>query len=286
MRYTAVVSRASLVAGIAFMFSTSAWAAGGISAGGVGSGGIVAGIGGAIGGVTGSVNGALGGSAAGGGVSGSAAGALSGSAAGGVASASASAGGVIPGANSGGAGSGAGPSTGSGAVRVGGPIGAFDGPSGLSATSGRDEFGGTNPSGAWASLPGLDPNVMGAPLPGAASLTKNNRPSARKKEARSGTETTPDGPGVEVAAQQRPGDSALSLTDAMVDTSKERAQGTKTARLGRIRKVRKARYSTYSRRPRAHGQLVLSRPRGFGIYDAEGNLRTRLVPAKSGMISQ
>jgi hypothetical protein len=31
--------------------------------------------------------------------------------------------------------------------------------------------------------------------------------------------------------------------------------------------------------------LVLSRLRGFGIYDAEGNLRTRLVPANSGIIS-
>jgi len=49
------------------------------------------------------------------------------------------------------------------------PIGALDGPNGLSATSGRSPFGNTKASSAWLSLPAFDPNLPGM-VPAASSL--------------------------------------------------------------------------------------------------------------------
>jgi hypothetical protein len=57
------------------------------------------------------------------------------------------------------------------------PIGASDGPSGLSASSGRNPFGTSRASSAWASLPAMDPNLPGIVAPGLPSLAKSG-PSA------------------------------------------------------------------------------------------------------------
>src|SRR5262245_20874360 len=53
------------------------------------------------------------------------------------------------------------------------PIGANDGPSGLSASSGRNPFGNSKASSAWASLPALDPDLPGVVAPGPPSLAKS-----------------------------------------------------------------------------------------------------------------
>jgi len=50
------------------------------------------------------------------------------------------------------------------------PVGAGDGPSGLSASSGHNPFGSAKPSSAWSSLPALDPNLPGVTVPAAPAL--------------------------------------------------------------------------------------------------------------------
>ena len=45
------------------------------------------------------------------------------------------------------------------------PVGALDGPSGMSATSGHNPFGHAGASSAWTSLPGIDPDVPGMTVP-------------------------------------------------------------------------------------------------------------------------
>jgi hypothetical protein len=57
------------------------------------------------------------------------------------------------------------------------PIGASDGPSGLSASSGHNPFGTSTASSAWASLPTVDPDLPGIVAPGLPSLAKSG-PSA------------------------------------------------------------------------------------------------------------
>ena len=57
------------------------------------------------------------------------------------------------------------------------PIGASDGPSGLSASSGHNPFGNSEASSAWASLPAMDPDLPGTVAPGPPSLAKSG-PSA------------------------------------------------------------------------------------------------------------
>jgi hypothetical protein len=57
------------------------------------------------------------------------------------------------------------------------PIGAGDGPSGLSASSGHNPFGKSRASSAWASLPPMDPDVPGVVAPQRPSLAKSG-PSA------------------------------------------------------------------------------------------------------------
>jgi hypothetical protein len=53
------------------------------------------------------------------------------------------------------------------------PIGASDGPSGLSASSGHNPFGNSEASSAWASLPAMDPDLPGVVAPGLPSLAKS-----------------------------------------------------------------------------------------------------------------
>ena len=53
------------------------------------------------------------------------------------------------------------------------PIGASDGPSGLSASSGRNPFGNSKASSAWASLPAVDPDLPGIVAPGLPALAKS-----------------------------------------------------------------------------------------------------------------
>jgi hypothetical protein len=53
------------------------------------------------------------------------------------------------------------------------PIGASDGPSGQSASSGHNPFGNSKASSAWASLPAMDPNLPGIVAPGLPSLAKS-----------------------------------------------------------------------------------------------------------------
>ena len=57
------------------------------------------------------------------------------------------------------------------------PIGAKDGPSGLSASSGHNPFGNSEASSAWASLPAMDPDLPGIVAPGLPGLAKSG-PSA------------------------------------------------------------------------------------------------------------
>jgi hypothetical protein len=57
------------------------------------------------------------------------------------------------------------------------PIGASDGPSGLSASSGHNPFGTSAASSAWASLPAMDPDLPGIVAPGVPRLAKSG-PSA------------------------------------------------------------------------------------------------------------
>ena len=57
------------------------------------------------------------------------------------------------------------------------PIGASDGPSGLSASSGHNPFGNSKASSAWASLPALDPDLPGVVAPGVPGLAGSG-PSA------------------------------------------------------------------------------------------------------------
>jgi hypothetical protein len=52
------------------------------------------------------------------------------------------------------------------------PIGASDGPSGLSASSGRNPFGNSKASSAWASLPAVDPDLPGIVAPRLPALAK------------------------------------------------------------------------------------------------------------------
>ena len=53
------------------------------------------------------------------------------------------------------------------------PIGANDGPSGLSASSGHNPFGNSLASSAWASLPALDPDLPGVVAPSLPGLAKS-----------------------------------------------------------------------------------------------------------------
>jgi hypothetical protein len=57
------------------------------------------------------------------------------------------------------------------------PIGASDGPAGLSASTGRNPFGSSKASSAWASLPAVDPDLPGIVAPGPPALAKSG-PSA------------------------------------------------------------------------------------------------------------
>ena len=52
-------------------------------------------------------------------------------------------------------------------------IGASDGPTGLSASSGHNPFGNSKASSAWASLPVMDPDLPGVVAPGLPSLAKS-----------------------------------------------------------------------------------------------------------------
>lgn len=45
------------------------------------------------------------------------------------------------------------------------PVGAMDGPSGMSATFGHNPFGDASASAAWTSLPALDPDLPGMTVP-------------------------------------------------------------------------------------------------------------------------
>ena len=54
-----------------------------------------------------------------------------------------------------------------GGTAKGVPVGATDGPSGMSATSGRNPFGHVGASSAWSSLPPLDPDLPGIAVPSA-----------------------------------------------------------------------------------------------------------------------
>ena len=63
------------------------------------------------------------------------------------------------------------------------PIGANDGPSGLSASSGRNPFGNSKASSAWASLPAVDPDLPGIVVPGLPALAKSG-PSAPEVNVR------------------------------------------------------------------------------------------------------
>ena len=308
MIFTAVVFCASIIFEIVFAFSTSAWAAG-VGAGGIGA---AAGVGGAlsaaggigavgvVGGLAGSVGGGLGASVGSGGIAGSADGGVAASAPGGGVAGSASAGGAVSASDSGGAlsaagfsnvGSGSpasatsGPGPGYAAARGPGlargpvPVGATDGPSGVSASSGRNPFGGVNPSSAWASLPGLDSNVMGAPLP------ENNRLASRKN---SGTDT--------IERRRASGPAFLpssfhtrSFADGMVETSKEEAPRAtreaagrwKTPKLRRAAQVRLFRERAHSSKSIAGDRLVAGK-----LYDTRGDLRTHLVPARSDTRSE
>src|SRR5262249_17895021 len=116
-----------------------------------------------------------------------------------------------------------------GSIRSRGPIGAFDGPSGLSATTSRNQFGAVSPSAAWASLPGIDPHVMGAPLPEAAYAPQNNGGSLGMREVRSTTDATIDGRRVGAAPLPAPVSTPHS-GDAMVDASKQGAPQFKSDR--------------------------------------------------------
>ena len=289
MRYSTVVSCASLLAGTVFAFSTSAWAAGGMSPEGIGVGGAFGGIG--VGGAHGGGPPGLAGGGppglAGGGPPGLAGGGPPGLAGGGPpGQAGGGPSGSAGGSDSGGASSGPDPSDfGSGSsvsatsgatpadvssrpFKGRGPIGAFDGPSGLSATIGRYQFGAVSPSAAWASLPGLDPHVMGAPLPEADYPPQNNQFfPPRMREARSSTDATIGGRRVSGAAPSPVSVSTPSLADAMVDASKQRVQrlesdkaaiDLKTPKLSRIGKLRKARHRAYSSKDPASDQLSLT----------------------------
>lgn len=55
------------------------------------------------------------------------------------------------------------------------PIGAGDGPSGLSASSGHNPFGNSKASSAWASLPPMDPVLPGVVAPQRPRLAKSGR---------------------------------------------------------------------------------------------------------------
>jgi hypothetical protein len=57
------------------------------------------------------------------------------------------------------------------------PIGASDGPSGLSASSGHDPFGNSKASSAWASLPRMDPDLPGVVAPQRPSVAKSGPPA-------------------------------------------------------------------------------------------------------------
>ena len=274
--------------------STSVGGALGASAAGGGPSGAAAGgmSGSAAGaGVSGSAGGSVGATTAGG-ASGSAGGAVSGSASGDTVSASASADAAASGSGSSASGalnaeSGSPGSeiSGSaiGAIALGhagsatnrGPIGALDGPSGLSASAGRNQFGAVSPSIAWASLPGLDPNVLGAPLPEQDIRTRNDQLSSARRQARSATNVT-----------------KLYLADAMVVIPRQRPPEAisekapadlKSPGLSRIGKVHKARHRAYSSRSSAIKQLIAGRLKG--PYDTQGNLKTHLVPARTDATS-
>jgi len=57
------------------------------------------------------------------------------------------------------------------------PIGASDGPSGLSASSGHNPFGNSKASSAWASVPPMDPDLPGVVTPQRPSLAKSAPPA-------------------------------------------------------------------------------------------------------------
>jgi hypothetical protein len=91
------------------------------------------------------------------------------------------------------------------------PIGASDGPSGLSASSGRNPFGNSKASSAWASLPEEDPDLPGIVAPGLPGLAKSGPsspeinvqvPVAAEGLNNNSSEVTSGSPGSSGALQQ------------------------------------------------------------------------------------
>jgi hypothetical protein len=98
------------------------------------------------------------------------------------------------------------------------PIGASDGPSGLSASSGHNPFGNSKASSAWASLPALDPDLPGIVAPGVPSLAKSG-PSSPEVNVQA--PHTAEGPinSSEVTSGSRDGSGALQQSSMSSETS-------------------------------------------------------------------
>ena len=101
------------------------------------------------------------------------------------------------------------------------PIGASDGPSGLSASSGRNPFGNSKASSAWASLPAMDPDLPGVVAPGVPSLAKSG-PSAPDVNVK--LPVTAEGPNdsAQVTAGSRGSSGALQQSSLSSETGTPR----------------------------------------------------------------
>ena len=98
------------------------------------------------------------------------------------------------------------------------PIGASDGPSGLSASSGHNPFGNSKASSAWASLPAMDPNLPGVVAPGLPSLAKSG-PSAPDVNVKTAVKAEGENHSSEVTSGSQGGSGALQQSSWSSETS-------------------------------------------------------------------
>jgi hypothetical protein len=96
------------------------------------------------------------------------------------------------------------------------PIGASDGPSGLSASSGHNPFGTSTASSAWASLPAIDRDLPGIVAPGLPTLAKSgpSAPDANVPVTAEGQVNSS-----EVTSSSRGGSDALQQSSLSSETS-------------------------------------------------------------------
>ena len=150
-----------------------------------------------------------------------------------------------------------------------------------------------SPSAAWASLPGLDPHVMGAPLPEADYLPQNNSVSSPVREVGSGTDATMDGR--RVGAAPLPVSVSTSHSgNALVGASKRHVPQLKRVKAAidlklpklSVGKLRESRQRGYSSKDPAGDQFSLTiaeAPVNLTIADAPVPRSQSAEPGRVGM---